>query len=46
MAWYDIETGTARRWPARLEGDTLVIDLNEQGLEVTGNRTKDRSPDG
>lgn len=40
MAWYGIETETARRWNARPEGeDMLVIDLKEPGIEVTGNRS-------
>jgi hypothetical protein len=32
----------ARRWPATLRGDVLVIDLNETPTEVTSNRAKSR----
>lgn len=42
-AYYGIPTGTARRWPGRIDNDVLVVDLKEPGAEVTGNRPSGRS---
>ncbi|HEV3282610.1 MAG TPA: hypothetical protein VG010_00265 [Solirubrobacteraceae bacterium] len=42
-AYYGIETDTARRWMCRLEGDMLVLDLSQPGVEVSSNRA-DRAP--
>lgn len=36
--YYDIPVGVARRWPARMDDDVLVVDLKEPGTEVTGTR--------
>jgi hypothetical protein len=38
--WYDIETPVARRWPVTLEGDMLILDLNQPGVEVQSNRAQ------
>ncbi len=44
MAWYGIETDTARRWIASMaDDDMLVIDLKEPGAEVTSNRDRARA---
>lgn len=43
MAYYGIETDGARRWMARRGGhNMLILDLKEDGVEVTGNRSRDR----
>jgi len=42
--FYDIPTETARRWPGRMDGDMLVVDLKQSGVEVTGNRSDESSP--
>jgi len=45
MKFYGIEIGPARRWVGKPEPDgLLVVDLNEDPLEVSGNRTSERSP--
>jgi hypothetical protein len=36
--YYGIETENARRWPARMDDDMLVIDLKEPGKETSSNR--------
>ena len=41
--YYGIDTSIARRWIGRLEGDLLVIDLNEPGQEVSSNRDQGRA---
>jgi hypothetical protein len=46
MAWYGIETETARRWMAQMADDVLVIDLKEPGIEVIGNRSRERTRGG
>lgn len=43
-AYYDINTEIARRWIGRVEGDLLVLDLNQPGVEVSGNRSRIRMP--
>lgn len=35
-----LDTTSARRWVPRLEGDILVIDLNEPGQPVVANRNR------
>jgi hypothetical protein len=42
--YYGIEVGSSRRYPASLEGDILVADLNQPGAEVTSNRAQNRQP--
>jgi hypothetical protein len=46
MAYYGIETGTAKRWIAEMRDDTLVVDLKQPGIEVTGNRSRDAAEGG
>ena len=36
--FYGIDTSVSRRRIARIEGDMLVVDLKDPGLEVTSNR--------
>jgi hypothetical protein len=43
LAWYGIELGTAHRWIARMQDDTLIVDLKQPGIEVTGNRSRDHA---
>ncbi|MDP9355546.1 MAG: hypothetical protein M3Q71_16385 [Chloroflexota bacterium] len=40
---YGIPTTEARRYQARMTGDVLTIDLNEDAPVVTGPRSKDRT---
>jgi hypothetical protein len=45
MKFYGIEIGPARRWIGKPEPDgLLVVDLNEDPLEIAGNRASERSP--
>ncbi len=34
-----LDTSEAKRWVPRLEGDLLIIDLNDEGAPVRSNRT-------
>ena len=38
--YYGIDTKTARRWPAEVVDDMLVIDLKQPGTEIISNRTR------
>jgi hypothetical protein len=42
-SYYEIPTETAKRWTPYRQGDMLVIDLKQPGLEVTSNRSGDVS---
>jgi len=46
MAWYGIELDAARRWIARIQDETLILDLKEEGVAVTGNRSRERMAPG
>lgn len=41
--YYGIPTDTAHRWAAQMDGDMLVVDLKEPGIEVVGSRAAQRS---
>jgi hypothetical protein len=36
--FYDIDTARSLRWPARLNGDVLCVDLSAVGTRVSSNR--------
>lgn len=36
--YYGIDTSTARRFPATMEGDVLCVDTSQPGTDVTSNR--------
>lgn len=40
-----LDTTIARRWIPRIEDSMLVIDLNEEGALVVGNRNRSRTPE-
>lgn len=40
LSYYDIPRDVARRWPAEMRGDMLVIDLKQPGTEVTGHNSR------
>ncbi len=39
--YYGVETGTARRYRAKLLDDVLVVDLKQPGTDATGPRARD-----
>jgi hypothetical protein len=43
--YYDIDTTVSRRWTPKLIEDVLCIDLNEDGVEIVGNRSGSRGSD-
>jgi hypothetical protein len=43
IRFYDFDTSVSRRWPARLDDDTLCVDLTDAGLRVTSNRATHRA---
>jgi hypothetical protein len=44
--YYGIDSEKAMRWDAKLDSDgLLVVDLNDPGTEVTGNRKQAEEPD-
>lgn len=38
----ELDTSQAKRWIPRMEGDVLIIDLNEPGQPVTSNRNRNK----
>lgn len=40
LAFYGIETGTARRWIAEKRDGMLVVDLKQPGTDVSGHRSR------
>ena len=38
--YYDISTEVARRWAVQPEEGLIIVDLNEEGTEVTSNRSR------
>jgi hypothetical protein len=40
LSYYDIPRDVARRWTAKMQDDTLVIDLKQPGTEVTGHSSR------
>jgi hypothetical protein len=42
LNYYDIPYETAKRYPARVSGNMLLVDLKEGGVEVSPSRMKSR----